>query len=148
MVFGNLNVRVLSGKIATSNHHQDYFIKVHLGNQQKQSSVYENKDKNPDFDFGTELKKTYEDKVTIEVWEKTANHQNLVGSAMLDLVELSHRGNKTNEWLELLNKNKIVGEISVEVILIPDKEEQLLKSPPKSGHSFHKVHTKSSNADK
>jgi C2 domain. len=124
MTFGTLRVKVLHAKLILNVDpvgHQDLFLRVRLGDQVQKSSLFMNAGKNPTFDCEFEFKRTYEDKVCVEILAQKEEEEIYIGCTEIKFTDILNKNNMLTDWHQVVNKKKVYGEMYVECNFLPEK---------------------------
>jgi len=121
---GNLIVRPLSAKLT---HGTEFFgkmdplVKVIVGSHVQRTPAMRRGHKNPNWDTELSLRRTGEDVIRFEVWDKDIISKNdLIGSGELLFSKIFQSGGVFKDWVPLFYKNKSAGDLLVSIEFIPD----------------------------
>jgi len=100
----------------------DPYVRIRVGSQSSQTQVAQSAGKHPTWSDRLMFKKTTEDIVNFEVWDRDRNSRDdLVGSGAVSLAKLYLKGNKSLETVQLVYKGRNAGQLQVEIELEPDR---------------------------
>jgi len=119
---GNLTFRPINAKLTHDTDtfsRMDPFVKAILGNQIQKSSVAKDAGKHPAWGDQLSFRRSTEDLLTIEVWDRDVGKDDLVGSTTVAFSTIQQK-QKYSDWLQLSYKGKSAGQILCEFQWIPD----------------------------
>jgi len=119
---GNLTFRPMNAKLTHDTDkfsRMDPYVKAMLGGQTQKSSVHKDAGKNPSWSDQLSFRRSHEDLLTIEVWDRDVGKDDLVGSVTVAFATIQQK-KKYTDWLQLTYKGKSAGQILCEFTWIPD----------------------------
>jgi hypothetical protein len=121
---GNLIVRPLSARLTHGTElfgKMDPLVKVIVGNHIQRTPAVKKGHKNPTWDTELSLRRTNEDIIRFEVWDKDVLTKNdLIGAGELPFSRIFAQNGMFKDWVPLFYKNKPAGELLVNIEFIPD----------------------------
>jgi Ca2+-dependent lipid-binding protein len=128
MTHGKLRIKILHGTIVDHPlhnlhdgiDHPNLYFKAIIGHTVKKSPLFHCKTKNPTIDYEFDLDRTYEDKVTIQVWNKTELEDREIGEIFIEMGNLIHKSNVLTDWFIVNYKKKEVGQMYLDVRFEPE----------------------------
>ncbi|OMJ89358.1 hypothetical protein SteCoe_8563 [Stentor coeruleus] len=130
---GNLIVRPICAKLIRDTEtfgKMDPYCKVILGAQNQRTRVADGAGKFPNWQEQLVFRKTYEDSMTIEVWDyDSASNDDLVGTGILTMQRATSKPN-WEDWVEITHRGVKAGDVRVSITFTPDAGQ---KAPGQGG---------------
>jgi hypothetical protein len=120
---GNVVIKPLTAKLTRNTEFfgkMDPLVKVIIGAHTQRTAVAKRGHKNPGWETELSLRRSFEDIIHFEVWDKDIIKGDLVGMGDIAFNQIFVLGNKFNGWIPLKYKGKDSGELLVDILFIPD----------------------------
>jgi hypothetical protein len=120
---GNIVIKPLTAKLTRSTEFfgkMDPLVKVLVGTHYQQTGIARKGHKNPGWETELTLRRSMEDIIHFEVWDKDILKGDLIGSGDLSFNKIFQMGNRVSGWIPLYYKGKEAGDLLVDVLFIPD----------------------------
>lgn len=128
---GNVVIKPLSGQLThdtDSWSKMDPYVKIMIGTQTEKSKTCSGGGKFPSWTDSMSFRRSAEDIINVEVWDKDTFKDDLVGQGALAFSTVFKDNNKFNGWVDLTYKGKAAGKILLDVQFIPDKQTPITSS--------------------
>lgn len=130
---GNLIVRPICAKLIRDTEtfgKMDPYCKITLGAQNQRTRVADGAGKFPNWQEQLVFRKTYEDSMTIEVWDyDSASNDDLIGTGVLTMQRATSTPN-WEDWVEITHRGTKAGDVRISVTFTPDAGQ---KAPGQGG---------------
>jgi len=120
---GNIVIRPLTAKLVRSTEFfgkMDPLVKVLVGTHYQRTGIARKGHKNPGWETELTLRRSMEDIIHFEVWDRDILKGDLIGSGDLSFNKIFQLGNRVNGWIPLYYKGKEAGDLLIDVLFIPD----------------------------
>jgi hypothetical protein len=120
---GNVVIRPLTAKLTRNTEFfgkMDPLVKVIIGTHTQRTAIAKRGHKNPGWETELSLRRSFEDIIHLEVWDRDIIKGDLVGMGDISFNQIFVLGNKFNGWIPLKYKGKDAGELLVDILFIPD----------------------------
>ena len=107
----------------------DPYVKVHVGSTTEKTKTCSSGGKFPSWSDSLTFRRTAEDIITFEVWDKDTLKDDLVGQGALALSTVFNSNNKFNGWVDLTYKGKPAGKILIDAQFFPDQGQKIQQMP-------------------
>ena len=122
MSSGNLSFRPINAKLTHDTDtfsRMDPYVRATMGNQVQKTSVAKDAGKHPSWSDQLSFRRSNEDLLTIEVFDKDVGKDDLIASVTIAFATIQQK-QKYSDWLQLSYKGKSAGQILCEFAWIPD----------------------------